>query len=134
MIIRFFFIMSVCEDTSEAGKKKIIVIDDPISSLSHIYVFNVGRLIHNEFLRSDKYEQVFLLTHSLYFFYEMTDTNKERRKRENQKLFRIRKNSTGSEILEMNYEEIQNDYHAYWFIVKDDQQPPALIANCMKYY
>ena len=25
------------------------------------------------FLRSDKYEQVYLLTHSLYFFYEMTD-------------------------------------------------------------
>lgn len=134
MIISFLYFIELCrgkKDTSEAGKKKIIVIDDPISSLSHIYVFNVGRLIHNEFLRSDKYEQVFLLTHSLYFFYEMTDTNKERRK-ENQKLFRIRKNLTGSEILEMNYEEIQNDYHAYWFIVKDDQQPPALIANCMR--
>lgn len=134
MIISFLYFIELCrgkKDTSEAGKKKIIVIDDPISSLSHIYVFNVGRLIHNEFLRSDKYEQVFLLTHSLYFFYEMTDTNKERRN-ENQKLFRIRKNSTGSEILEMNYEEIQNDYHAYWFIVKDDQQPPALIANCMR--
>src|SRR5690606_28629300 len=68
---------------------------------------------------------------SLYFFYEMTDTNKERRK-ENQKLFRLRKISNGSEILEMSYEEIQNDYHSYWFIVKDHQQPAALIANCMR--
>lgn len=32
----------------------------------------------------------------------------------------------------MKYEEIQNDYHSYWSIVKDDQQPPALIANCMR--
>jgi wobble nucleotide-excising tRNase len=134
MIISFLYFIELCrgkKEATETGKKKIIVIDDPISSLSHIYVFNVGRLIHNEFLRSDKYEQVFLLTHSLYFFYEMTDTNKERRK-EQQKLFRLRKNTTGSEILEMKYEEIQNDYHSYWFVVKDDKQPAALIANCMR--
>ena len=134
MIISFMYFLELCrgkKDATEAGRKKIVVIDDPISSLSHIYVFNVGRLIHNEFLRTEKYEQVFLLTHSLYFFYEMTDTNKERRK-EQQKLFRIRKNTAGSEILEMSYEEIQNDYHSYWFVVKDDKQPPALIANCMR--
>lgn len=134
MIISFLYFMELCrgkKEATETGKKKIIVIDDPISSLSHIYVFNVGRLIHNEFLRSDKYEQVFFLTHSLYFFYEMTDTNKERRK-EQQKLFRLRKNTTGSEILEMSYEEIQNDYHSYWFVIKDDKQPAALIANCMR--
>lgn len=134
MIISFMYFLELCrgkKDATEAGKKKIVVIDDPISSLSHIYVFNVGRLIHNEFLRTEKYEQVFLLTHSLYFFYEMTDTNKERRK-EQQKLFRIRKNTAGSEILEMSYEEIQNDYHSYWFVIKDDKQPPALIANCMR--
>ena len=134
MIISFLYFLELCKgkkEVTDAGKKKIIVIDDPISSLSHIYVFNVSRLIHNEFLRSDKYEQLFLLTHSLYFFYELTDTNKERRK-EKQKLFRIRKNSTGSEIHEMSYEEIQNDYHSYWYVIKDDQQPPALIANCMR--
>lgn len=134
MIISFLYFIELCrgkQNATDAGKKKIIVIDDPISSLSHIYVFNVGRLIHNEFLRSDKYEQVFVLTHSLYFFYELTDTNKERRK-ETQKLFRLLKNSTGSEIIEMSYEEIQNDYHSYWFIIKDDKQPPALIANCMR--
>ena len=134
MIISFLYFIELCKgkkEITETDKKKIVVIDDPISSLSHIYVFNVGRLIHNEFLRSGKYEQVFLLTHSLYFFYEMTDTNKERRK-EQQKLFRIRKNSTGSEIQEMSYEEIQNDYHSYWFVIKDDQQSPALIANCMR--
>ncbi|MCL8009439.1 AAA family ATPase, partial [Gelidibacter japonicus] len=134
MIISFLYFLELCrgkKEATETGKKKIIVIDDPISSLSHIYVFNVGRLIHNEFLRSEKYEQIFILTHSLYFFYEMTDTNRDRRK-ENQNLYRIRKNSIGSEILGMKYEEIQNDYHSYWYIVKDEEQHPALIANCMR--
>ena len=42
------------------------------------------------------------------------------------------KNRNGSQILEMKYEEIQNDYQSYWFLIKDDKQPPALIANCMR--
>ncbi len=32
----------------------------------------------------------------------------------------------------MKYEEIQNDYHAYWSVVKDANSCPALIANCMR--
>lgn len=47
-------------------------------------------------------------------------------------MFRLNKNSDGSKILEMKYEEIQNDYQSYWFVVKDEKQPPALIANCMR--
>lgn len=134
MIISFLYFRELCKGkktATEIDNKKIIVIDDPISSLSHIYIFNIGQLIKKEFFNSGDYEQVFVLTHSLYFFYELTDVNRTRRK-ENQKLFRMIKNSTGSQILEMKYEEIQNDYHSYWHIVKDEKQSPALIANCMR--
>jgi wobble nucleotide-excising tRNase len=33
----------------------------------------------------------------------------------------------------MNLEEIQNDYQSFWQIIKDVNQPPALIANCMRH-
>jgi wobble nucleotide-excising tRNase len=134
MIISFLYFRELCKgkkDASSTSNKKIVVIDDPISSLSHIYIFNIGQLIKNDFFNSSNYEQLFILTHSLYFFYELTDANREKRKK-NQKLFRMIKNRHGSQILEMKYEEIQNDYHSYWFIVKDEKQPPALIANCMR--
>lgn len=134
MIISFLYFVEMCrgkKSADDVGGKKIIVIDDPISSLSHIFIFNIGQLIKKEFLNSDAYEQVFILTHSLYFFYELTDTNHDRRK-ENQKLFRMTKNSDGSHIFDMKYEEIQNDYQSYWQIIKDEKQPPALIANCMR--
>jgi len=134
MIISFLYFVEMCrgkKSADDVGGKKIIVIDDPISSLSHIFIFNIGQLIKKEFLNSDAYEQVFILTHSLYFFYELTDTNHNRRK-ENQKLFRMTKNSDGSHIFDMKYEEIQNDYQSYWQIIKDEKQPPALIANCMR--
>ena len=134
MVISFLYFIELCKGESTAEKasnKKIVVIDDPISSLSHIYVFNIGRLIHNEFLRTQKYDQLFILTHSLYFFYELTNTNHEERK-ETQKLFRRCKNTESSYFEDMKYEDIQNDYQAYWHIIKDEKQSPALIANCMR--
>ncbi|WP_326910133.1 AAA family ATPase [Sedimentibacter sp. MB31-C6] len=134
MIISFLYFRELCKGkktvTGHSGKK-IVVIDDPISSLSHIYIFNIGQMIKNDYFKSPSYEQVFLLTHSLYFFYEMTLTNHNKRE-EVQKLIRLTKNCKGSQFYEMKYEEIQNDYHSYWFIIKDDKQPPALIANCMR--
>ena len=145
MIISFLYFLELCrgkKDAAEAAKKKIIVIDDPISSLSHIYVFNVGRLIKKEFFGKKenkngvtnwnyKYEQVFILTHSLYFFYEITETNHDVRK-ETQKLYRLVKNDAGSYFEKLNYESIKNDYQAYWHVIKDPNQHPALIANCMR--
>lgn len=134
MVISFLYFIELCKGESTAEKasnKKIVVIDDPISSLSHIYVFNIGRLIHNEFLRTEKYDQLFILTHSLYFFYELTNTNHKERKK-TQKLFRICKNTESSYFEDMKYEDIQNDYQAYWHIIKDEKQAPALIANCMR--
>jgi wobble nucleotide-excising tRNase len=145
MIISFLYFLELCrgkKDAAEAAKKKIIVIDDPISSLSHVYVFNVGRLIKNEFFGKKekkngattwkyKYEQVFVLTHSLYFFYEITETKHDERK-DTQKLFRLIKNDTGSYFEKLTYESVKNDYQAYWHLIKDQNQHPALIANCMR--
>jgi wobble nucleotide-excising tRNase len=134
MMISFLYFCELCKGKSnpdDTHAQRIVVIDDPVSSLSHIFVFNVGQLIRSVFFKGERFSQVFVLTHSLYFFYELTDTNHERRK-QSQKLFRITKSASGSNILEMKYEEIQNDYQAYWTIINDPTQPPALIANCMR--
>jgi wobble nucleotide-excising tRNase len=134
MMISFLYFCELCKGKSspeDTHAQRIVVIDDPISSLSHVFVFNVGQLIRSVFFKGERFSQVIVLTHSLYFFYELTDTNHERRK-ENQKLFRITKSAAGSSIQEMKYEEIQNDYQAYWSVINDSSQPPALVANCMR--
>lgn len=134
MVISFLYFIELCKgerNIDQVSTNKIVIIDDPISSLSHIYIFNIGRLIHNEFLRTDKYDQIFILTHSLYFYYELTCIKHNDREKI-QKLFRLIKNKNGSVFVEMKYEEIQNDYQAYWHIIKDENQHPALIANCMR--
>ena len=149
MIISFLYFLEKCrgyQEDIESDKKKIIVIDDPISSLSHNFVFIIGSLIKNEIFDellktksknqtpkslNTRYEQVFVLTHSLYFFYEITRISNERLKK-NQKLFRLIKNKEGSCFQNMESGEIQNDYQAYWSIIKDKNQHPCLIANCMR--
>ncbi|MGR6837829.1 AAA family ATPase [Aliivibrio wodanis] len=134
MIISFLYFRELFrgkQSATEGQVKKIAIIDDPVSSLSHIFVYNIGQLLKNDFFNSSSVEQVFVLTHSLYFFYELTDANHQRRK-ETQNLFRLSKNTTGSSICTMKYEEIQNDYQSYWSVINDDKQPPALIANCMR--
>lgn len=133
-VISFLYFIELCKGQKTADavpQTKVVVIDDPISSLSHLYVFNVGQLIKRYFINDKSYAQVFVLTHSLYFFYELTHTNKEKRA-ETQHLFRIIKNANGSSVISMSHEEIQNDYQSYWSIIKDQASPPALIANCMR--
>ncbi|SEK16729.1 MULTISPECIES: AAA family ATPase [unclassified Variovorax] len=134
MMISFLYFCEMCKgklSASDLSPHRVIVIDDPISSLSHIFVFNIGRLIKNLFFKSPRFSQVFILTHSLYFFYELTETNHEKRKLD-QHLFRLTKGQDGSLFQEMKYEEIQNDYQAYWGVINNKSHPPALIANCMR--
>ena len=147
MIISFLYFIEECrgkDDSKTTDKKKIVVIDDPISSLSHIYVFNIGTLIKSEFFVSSKvYEQIFVLTHNLYFFYELAkapyrdikrlkDEEQEKEHKKEFNLFRIIKSTKGSSITTMKYSEIQNDYQMYWSVVNDKNSKPALIANCMR--
>jgi len=147
-IISVLYFVETCKgiiEKNQTKKKRIIVIDDPVSSLSNIYVFNIARLLRNVFYPelvkdsvdkslykvNSKFEQVFILTHSLYFFYEMTEIDKNKR-HASQALFRVSKTDAGSKIELMHYEHIQNDYHAYWMAIKDENTNPALIANCMR--
>ncbi|WP_096014598.1 AAA family ATPase [Campylobacter lanienae] len=144
MIISFLYFIEECrgkDDSKTADKKKIVVIDDPISSLSHIYVFNVAELVKSEFIKDnlDKWEQIFILTHSLYFFYELVGQKKFSRKdlteeqlKKIPNLYRILKSQNGSKIISMEANEIQNDYQMYWSIVNNKDNQPALIANCMR--
>ena len=135
-VISFLYFVETCKGKKtpqEANTKKIIIIDDPISSLSHVYIFNIGRLIKKEFFESTKYEQVFILTHNLYFYYELARQKRKKSEDEdNQNLFRISKPDTGSEISSLKFSEIQNDYQAYWHFLKEKSTSEALLANCMR--
>lgn len=146
-VISFLYFLELCQgkmSKTETSNKKVIVIDDPISSLSHIYVFNIAQFIkHKFFNKTDKYQMIFILTHNLYFFRELaqyTENRKNDTNNEKIKFFRIIK-KLSSQISEMKREDIKNDYESYWDILKDYKKSkethpilPNVMRNILEYF
>lgn len=122
---------------------KIIVIDDPISSLSQNYVYEISYLIANTFTQGKNIipEQLLIFTHNLYFFYEISEHQLDKYLKKYEKassgpypFFRIRKNKS-SEIVPMEKNEIQNDYQSSWLLYKEcleGKAPIRLLPNTMR--
>lgn len=87
--ISFLYFYQLCLGTddlqSNGSKKKIIVIDDPVSSLDSQALFIVSTLIHSlierkandnrpnrMLLKNNSIAQVFILTHNFYFYKEVS--------------------------------------------------------------
>lgn len=66
-LIAFCYFMAKLEDISTQGKKPIIWIDDPISSLDSNHVFSIYSLIAAKIANGNSYEQLFISTHNLNF-------------------------------------------------------------------
>ncbi|EAL6173724.1 hypothetical protein GHH57_08555, partial [Campylobacter jejuni] len=72
-LISFLYFLQLCQgkkEKDEAILDKIIVIDDPISSLSFNYIYEIAQLIKHTFFENTLYKQIFIFTHNLYFYHE----------------------------------------------------------------
>lgn len=70
MIINFLYFIEVCKSKIDEDKNIIVVIDDPISSLSSNNLFAVADII-KKLIMQKNYVQFFITTHNLYFFDEI---------------------------------------------------------------
>lgn len=154
-LISFLYFLEVCngELSATAGRlinERVIVIDDPISSLSHNYVYDIASLIKRQVLSPrTRFKQVILLTHNLFFFHELVKLLNEgggrskgnASKQESQvALFRITK-SDYSNVVAMQSKDIQNDYQSFWQAIKDALSGrtsatviPNMMRNILEYY
>lgn len=143
-IITFLYFVELClgSDNSEEAihhEDKIIVIDDPISSLSSTLVFEIACIIKSIFLDKDKskFAQVFVLSHHLYFFREVLGKLTKRPKntlKGDSRLFRILKNDHTT-IEELYPGQIKNDYEGYWHTLNDirnEKISGAVLPNTMR--
>ncbi len=143
-IITFLYFIELSKgklSIEATNEQKVVIIDDPISSLSHNYVFHIAQLIKNNFFQqllqeNSNISQLFILTHNLYFFNELLNPliPKNSQYKNKYKMFRVTKYKC-SDIVELSKDEIQNDYQAYWQVIKDcksGQNNPILVANSMR--
>ena len=66
-LIAFCYFMARLNDVETKGSKPTIWIDDPVSSLDSNHIFFVFSLIESQIVYTDRYEQLFISTHSLEF-------------------------------------------------------------------
>ena len=121
------------EESAVVLNRRIIVIDDPISSLSHNYVYDIASLIHHKVLQAD-FKQIFVLTHNLFFFHELLMLKSHRGCPSGYKLYRVTK-SKFSQVKELKRDELQNDYQMYWQIIIDCKSNPGyahMLPNAMR--
>jgi len=145
-LISFLYFLEVCngELDAESTKQKsdrIVVIDDPISSLSHNYVYDVASLIRqNVLLPAIRFKQVIVLTHNLFFFHELVKLTEDDNVAGETTLFKVSK-AAHSGIQSLRKEDIRNDYHAFWHTIKDalggrasSVVVPNMMRNILEYY
>lgn len=147
-LITFLYFLECCKgktDKDDADTRDaLIVIDDPISSLSQNYVYDIASIIHHEIIKSELTQKVLILTHNLYFFHELIKLASkgriDKKFDRNYYLGRITKNEF-SIITEITKDSIQNEYQSLWQILKDAKDGkvnkiimPNIMRNILEYY
>ncbi|WP_457097675.1 AAA family ATPase [Lysobacter sp. P5_B9] len=139
-VIAFFYFIelvngSADKDQHVAQSRKIVVIDDPISSLSNTFVYDVAWLIANEFIGGPTaVRQVLVLTHSLFFHHELIKQIHAIKLHGQCQYFRVVKRPHSS-VVPMGKDDIKNDYDAAWEVIKDAHAGSATtvgVANAMR--
>ncbi|MBI6549420.1 AAA family ATPase [Xenorhabdus lircayensis] len=139
-LITFLYFIEMCKGKKENSKndkdRNLIVIDDPISSLSYNYIYDIASFIKNELFKSNKDNKIIILTHNLFFFHELIklcpSNNKEFEKE--YVVYRLYKKEK-SVIEKINKNQIRNEYQMLWQTIKDiknNKTPEIILPNIMR--
>ncbi|RZA88877.1 hypothetical protein EVY19_25810 [Escherichia coli] len=145
-LITFLYFLECCKGKTNENdtdmRDKLIVIDDPISSLSQNYVFDIASMIHHDIIEKGISSKIIILTHNLYFFHELIKlaSKKGINFKRDYFLGRINKNEF-STISAIDKKSVQNEYQSLWQVLKDAKEKkinkiiiPNIMRNILEYY
>lgn len=125
--------------TNETGiaSDKVVVIDDPISSLDSNILFVVSNLIktiiHDARKARNGIKQVFILTHNVYFYKEVTFRGNGNNKWSEESFWIIRKLNNQTKIIKHSDNPIQTTYELLWRELDDlENINTATIFNTLR--
>ena len=156
----FYHLVRGSHNNADIGKDKVVVIDDPVSSMDSSVLFIVSTLIremvevcHNNVdyldnqVDGDYIKQIFILTHNVYFHREITYNQTHRYKSVSFYIVNKASNNSTVKICERqslkiptekeNYNPVQNSYTALWSEYREvDTTIPVLnvIRRILEYY
>lgn len=134
----YHLLQGVLNLNENINEDRIVIIDDPVSSLDSEVLFIVSTLIKLilDNVRNDKgsIKQIFVLTHNTYFFKEVTFiSNRDSRNIRNDTMFFIVRKINGLSTID-NFElnPIKTTYHLLWEELKKDSIDCVTLQNSMR--
>jgi wobble nucleotide-excising tRNase len=128
-LISFLYFIQLLNGSKERGvavetSKTVVVIDDPISSLSHNFVYDIASIICHDLIRppgGQKVRQIIVLTHNLFFLHELVYQiagGRLEKAGDKCQLLRVVK-GVHSQVVPMDAQDFSNDYDALWHVMRD---------------
>jgi wobble nucleotide-excising tRNase len=144
-LISFLYFIELLNGSNAQGaavdiSKTVVVIDDPISSLSHNFVYDIASIIRHDLIKpagGQKVSQVIVLTHNLFFLHELAyqvGGKNLAKANDHCQLLRVVKNDH-SQVVSMNARDFANDYDALWHVMQDAREGRAriqVVPNTMR--
>ena len=134
----FYHLLKGSDTESGMTSDRIVVFDDPVSSLDSDILFIVSSLIKGLFeeVLSNKgtIKQIFVLTHNVYFHREIT-FNPRRNKDQamsNETFWIVRKSDSGSKVEKFNHNPIKTSYELLWGEVRRSDRSNLTIQNILR--
>lgn len=133
----FYHLLKGSDTESGMTTDRIVVIDDPVSSLDSDILFIVGSLIKGllDEVRSGAglIKQIFVLTHNVYFHKEVTFNPKRTEKAMNEETFWVvRKAGLVSRIERHESNPIKTSYELLWAEVRRQDTSKLTIQNTLR--
>lgn len=116
---------------------RVIVFDDPVSSLDNDVLFVVSSLIRKVIndtdIESSKTKQVLVLTHNVYFYRQVTYRKHKAKISSNDvSYWVVKKDRTGSRIQKYTENPIKSSYQLLWDEYKHNSSNAHILPNVMR--
>lgn len=133
----FYHLLRGSVSESDVTSDRIVVFDDPVSSLDSDVLFIVSTLIKRVLKEASEgngqIKQVFLLTHNIYFHKEVSfDPSRRTDCRAHETFWIIRKVEGVSKVIGYKYNPIKTSYELLWAEVRAPNRSNMAIQNTLR--
>ena len=134
----FFHLLKGSESESGMTADRVVVFDDPVSSMDSDVLFVVSSLIRSLFEPVRKnaggIKQIFVLTHNVYFYKEVTFTSDrgDDAKAGERSYWTVRKGAGGTAVERHNSNPIKTSYDLLWEELRRPKKSPLTVQNTMR--
>lgn len=133
----FYHLLRGSNTASGVSSNRVVIFDDPVSSLDSDVLFVVGTLIKRILKEAcdgtGQIKQVFVLTHNIYFHKEVSfDSKRGTTCRGHETFWTVRKIGGESRLTNYDHNPIKTSYELLWADVRSPGRSNATIQNTLR--